>query len=286
MPRQLDPRYLKRLVSRELRELRTRAGRTQEDVAATMDWSTSKLIRIENSTVGISTSDLKALMLEYGVANGEAARLVEAAKASRQEPWYARYGEAVDPALRLLLAYESVATQVYQFQSDVLPGLLQTEDYARAVLNLITRPDLVDSALEARMERQRRFFADEPWPTLRLIIAEHVLMQTIGGVEVTRAQLERLVTLAERPEVSISVVPADTGGHPALGKSFTLLTLEHGDVDTVVYEESRGVEYLSNRDDDLVRGYWTLFEQVEKTADTGDAAIATIVRHLAGSATR
>lgn len=281
MSRQPDPRYLKRLVSRRLRELRSKTGRTQEDVAAAMDWSTSKVIRIENSTVGISTSDLKALMLEYGVENGEAAKLIDAAKASRQEPWYVRYGEAVDPALRLLLAYESVAVAMNQFQSDVLPGLLQTEDYARAVLTLALRPELVEPAVEARMERQRRLFGHEPWPKLHLVIAEHLLMYRIGGPEVTRGQLEHLVTAASRPEVSLSVVPVDTAGHPALGKSFTLLTLEDdADVDSVVYEESRGEEYLSNRDDELVRSYWSLFEQVEKVADTGEAAIAILNRHL------
>ncbi|TDV36639.1 helix-turn-helix domain-containing protein [Actinophytocola oryzae] len=279
MPRQRDPRFAKRLVGRRLRALRDGLGRTQQDVADSMDWSVSKLIRIENSSVGVSTSDLKALMLEYGVAEDEAATLIAVAKDSRRDPWYARYGDAVDGALRKLLAYEGSAVAAHQFQLEVVPGLLQTEEYARALLTLFLPADLVESAVAARMERQRHFFDDDA-PDLTVVLWEAVLAPAVGGAPVMAGQLEHLLTMMNGPKVSIEVVPFSVGAHVGLEGSFTLLDLDvDADADTVLYVEGRE-DYLTNRDDELVAPYWTRFDALRKVAETSAAATAMLERHL------
>jgi transcriptional regulator with XRE-family HTH domain len=279
MPRQRDPRFSKRLLSRRLRALRDGLGRTQQEVADSMDWSVSKVIRIENSTVGISTSDLKALMLEYGVADDEANSLIATAKESRRDPWYAEFGDAVDGSLRKLLAYESSATVVHQFQLESIPGLLQTEEYARALLSVFKPANLVEQAVAARMARQRHFFDEEP-PELNVILAESVLAQAVGGTAAMAAQLDHLLDMTKRPTVSVAVLPFAVGAHRGLEGSFTLLDLDaDADADTVLYVEGRE-DYLTNRDNELVRGFWTRYEELAKVSETGEEARAVLERYL------
>jgi hypothetical protein len=244
-----------------------------------MDWSVSKVIRIENSTVGISTSDLKALMLEYGVDDDEAAALIAIAKDSRRSPWYAEFGDAVDESLRRLLAYESSAMVLHQFQLEAMPGLLQTEEYARALFSVFKPADMVDRAVAARMERQRQFF-DEESPELNVILAESVLAQAVGGAAAMAAQIDHLLTMMKRPKVSVSVLRFSVGAHRGLEGSFTLLDLDgDADADTVLYVEGRE-DYLTNRDNELVREYWTCYEELQKVSETGEAARTVMEKYL------
>jgi transcriptional regulator with XRE-family HTH domain len=287
MPRQRDPWVSKQLVSRRLRALRDQIGRTQRQVAESMDWSLSKLIRIENATVHISTSDLKALIREYEADDAAASALIDEAKASRQAPWYASYGTVVPPTLARAIAYESAARSIHQFQLQVVPGLVQTEAYARAVLGLFLHGEDLDKAVEVRMERRRRLFDDEP-PGLHLVLDESVLLRMVGGVEVVRDQIEHLMTLAEQPWFSIAVMPLARGAYPGLHGSFTLMDLDTdiGVATVLDIEVERGEEYLTNRDDALAQTYWTRFEEIAQAAERDDAAIATLKRNLAQAGSR
>jgi transcriptional regulator with XRE-family HTH domain len=281
--RQRDPWFSKRLVSRRLRALRERRERTQQDVADSMEWSLSKLIRIENATVHISISDLKALLGEYGADQTETTALLDAARASRQEPWVAEYGSAVVPRLRRLIAYESAARSIYQFQLQVVPGLMQTEPYARALLASVLADEVVadqlDPAVAVRVERQRRLLDEDP-PELNLIIDESVLRRPIGGVGVMRHQLEHLMAMADRPWLSVAVVPLTAGAHMGLNGSFSLMELEpEAGIDTVVdIGAEGGGEHLTSRDDELARKYWSRYDDLAKVADAGDAAMTILKR--------
>jgi hypothetical protein len=282
MPRQHDPLFSKRLVGRLLQVQRDRAGRTQQVVAESMDWSVSKLIRIENATVHISTSDLKALLAEYRVAGDEAEKLVAEAKASRQAPWYATYGDAVPALLRRAIAYESAAKSIFEFQLQGIPGLVQTEAYARAMLAVFLPDEQLDTAVAVRIERQRRLLDDDP-PTLNVLLDESVLLRAVGGEDVQREQLEHLMELAERPWLRISVVPLARGGHPGVAGSFRLLDLDPAvEMATVLeIENEHGEDHLSNRDDERIQRYWSRYEDIARLADTGEAAIATLKRCIA-----
>ncbi len=282
MPRQRDPWFSKRLVGRRLQVLRERAGRTQQAVAVSMDWSVSKLIRIENATVHISTSDLKGLLAEYGVVGDEAGTLVAEAKASRQAPWYVAHGDAVPALLRRAIAYESAAKSIYQYQLQVVPGLVQTEAYARAMLALFVPRERLDTAVAVRLERQRRLLDEDP-PNVGLLLDESVLLRVIGGDAVQREQLEHLMELAEQPWMTLSVVPLARGGHAGVEGSFTVMDLDPVvEMATVLeIENEHGEDYLSSRDDELIQRYWTRYEDIAALSDTGEAAVAMLRRCLA-----
>jgi len=279
MPRQRDPWVSKQLVSRRLRTLRDEADRTQREIAKSMDWSLSKLIRIENATVHISTSDLKVLLREYEVDDAAASVLIAEAKASRQAPWY---GDRVPSRLARAIAFESAARSIHQFQLQAVPGLVQTEAYARAVLELFLRGEELDRAVEVRMERRRRLLDDDP-PELHLVLDESVLLRMVGGGDVMRDQIEYLMSLTEKSWFSIAVVPLARGAHLGLQGSFTLMELDPdvGFATVLDIEVERGEEYLTNRDDALAQTYWSRFEEIERAADREDAAIATLKRCLA-----
>jgi transcriptional regulator with XRE-family HTH domain len=287
MPRQRDPWVSKQLVSRRLRAQRDRSGRTQREVAESLDISLSKVIRIENATVHVSTSDLKALIHEYEVDEATAAALLDEAKASRETPWYASYGDVVPSTLARAIAYESAARSIHQFQLQVVPGLVQTEAYAKAVLELFLPGEKVRKAVDVRMERSRRLLEDDA-PDLHVILDESVLLRMVGGPDVMRMQIEHLMTLLDQPWFSISVVSLADGAHLGLPGSFTLMELDT-DVEMATIldiEVENGADYLTNRDDTLAQKYWSRFEKIERAAKRGDDAIAILKRCLAQSGNR
>lgn len=132
-----DPTIPRRRLRSELRKAREAANMSQRDVAAAMDWSASKLIRIESGAVNISTNDLRALLHHYGIEGDRIATLVELARAARgQTPW-AIYRDVASPEYIAFLGYESSASVIRNFEPMLVPGLLQTEDYARTVIRLL-----------------------------------------------------------------------------------------------------------------------------------------------------
>jgi transcriptional regulator with XRE-family HTH domain len=282
MPRQGHPWVAKKHVSRGLQDLRGRTGRTQEEVANSLEWSTSKLIRIENSTVGISISDLKTLLREYQASEDETELLITKARASREAPWDAVYEDVLNPVLRRLIAYESAARIIRQFQLQVVPGLLQTEAYARALLERFAPGEHLDQAVALRMERQQHVLGDDP-ADLDVIIDESVLMRPGGGPQAMRKQIEYLIDMAGEPHISIAVLPLATGVHIGLAGSFTLMNLDtEVEADTVVHVETeRGEDHLLRRDDEVATKYWARYEDLNHRAEVGKAAMAMLTRHLA-----
>ncbi|WP_051385716.1 helix-turn-helix domain-containing protein [Actinokineospora inagensis] len=278
MPRQRDPRFSKRQLGRLLRTFREQAGKTQPEVAATMDWSVSKLIRIEKAAVGVSTTDLRALLAEYGTTDAEVVNdLVEIAKESREQPWYARYDAITSEPFRRLLAYEGSAAAIHQFHPVLVPGHLQTADYARAVLSTVYTGVELDLALECRMRRQQRFDTDRP--KLSVLVDESAVRRTIGGPEVLRAQLRALLDRGAQDDTSIRVVPFSAGEHPGLAGAFMLLELDDEIGDTVLFEETAGKDYLATGDNDVVTAAWERYLAIEQAA-LSESDTASLLRHL------
>ncbi|PPK70300.1 helix-turn-helix transcriptional regulator [Actinokineospora auranticolor] len=265
MTRQRDPRFSKRQLGRLLRTFREQAGKTQPEVATRMDWSVSKLTRIEKATVGISTTDLRALLAEYDMTDEELITdLTAVAKESREQPWYAPYDAVTTEPFRRLLAYEGSAVAIHQFHPLLIPGLLQTREYALAVLANHYSGHELELALEARMQRQARQAADPA--RLVMLIDEGAVRREIGGPEVLRAQLRALLTRAAEPATSIRVVPFTAGAHHGLSGGFMLLELDEEISDTVLFEETAGKDYLANGDSDVVTTAWERFLAIEQTA--------------------
>jgi transcriptional regulator with XRE-family HTH domain len=246
MPSVLDSRVQRRRLQRELRHMRELLKYTQKDVADAMDWSLSKVVRIESGTVAISISDLRSLLQHYRITDAdEIERLVEMARASKERPtWWSNYKEATSSQYLTFLAYENAASSIYQFEPLLIPGLLQDEDYARAILQALAgsaSDKRVEEWVELRMRRQVELFDRTDPPETLFVIDEAVLHRWVGGADVMRRQLLRLKDVAARRNVTIEIVPFTAGAHPGMNGPFVILELPDGADDDVLYvENSRG----------------------------------------------
>jgi len=241
----------RRRLRTALRAARERAELTQDHVAEAMDWSLSKLIRIETGRVSISTNDVRALLQLYRMdGTAEAEELVALARVARQKPWWQESRTAIPAHYAQYIGLETEASAMRCFQSIVIPGLVQTEAYARAVVTNRTpgqiRPDEVDTRVAVRMRRKAEILDREEPPRFDIILDEAVLRRGIGGPDVHHEQLEHLVALANAPTITIQVVPFSAGAVTAAGSFVILQFPDEADGD-VVYLESALLENFIER---------------------------------------
>ena len=238
-----SPVVQRRRLRTELRKARHDAGLTQEQVAEAMDWSLSKLIRIEAGSVGISTNDLKALLRHYQIDDPDlTSDLVGLARAARERAWWSVYRDVAPPGLLQLIGYEAASFIVRNFETLLVPGLLQTEEYARAVvwpLEERATTERVDTLVEIRMRRQEQLDRDDP-PLLFFIVDEAVVRRVIGGRDVMRRQIRHLIEMAARPNVTIEIAPFSAGSHPGLTGPFVIVEFPDPGDDDVLFLEARG----------------------------------------------
>ena len=272
MPAYQDPTALRRRLRRELRSHRTAAQLTQRDVAVALDWSPSKLIRIESGAVAVTTSDLRALLSHYQVTDADVVEeLIMTAKSSKKSSW-AEYRDVVSPSAATYFGYEASATIIRQFEPLLVPGLLQTEEYMRAVFHEVLLPDVnVERMVQARLERQE-ILDREVLPELFFILDEAVLRRPLAGSATMRRQLERLEELGSRDRISIQVVPFTAGGYPGLLGPFVVL--EFSDDDTLLYLENRNDVVIRDDPDETGR-YLDLFWQLEERVATEAGLLRT-----------
>jgi transcriptional regulator with XRE-family HTH domain len=258
-----DPATLRRQLLKELRRYRSDAGLTQKDVANAMDWSASKVIRIESGSVTISTNDLRALLSYYGVKDTDVvAELVQMAKDSRRQS-FGDYRPHLSQTLVQYYGYEASAWIIRQFEPLVVPGLLQTEEYTRAVLlgHGHSAEDL-EIRVQARAERQQVLDREQP-PQLFFVMDEAVLRREIGGPRVMARQRAYLRELNERPQITIQIVPFSHGAYPGTAGPFVLLEFPGTEGDTVLYLEGRD-DYVTRDDPDQIGKYLDIFQRMER----------------------
>jgi transcriptional regulator with XRE-family HTH domain len=262
-----DPSVEARRLRSELRRARQDARLTQKDVADALDWSTSKLIRIERGAVGISITDLRALAAHYGMPDERTGELVEMARASKQPAWWTKYRQVLSPQLITLLGYEASATTIRHNNPSIIPGLLQTEEYARAMFTSYnTDPSTIDDRVTARLERQGVLDREDP-PEMRFVLDEAVIRRWVGGASVMRGQLEWLREIGDRPHVSIQIIPFSAGEHRGMAGSFALYEFPPDeDEDYVVFlEDFSGLTQIRN-DSGEASAYLDRFMELEKQA--------------------
>ena len=208
-----DPVTMRRKLKAELKRLRTGRGLTQRHVADQLDWSQSKVIRIENGSVAIGVTDLQALLRLYGVDDQPTTEsLVEMARGSKRLP-FTDFKDVFPAETLRYFAYESSASIVRQVQPLLVPGLLQTEEYARALLTSWgNEPSRIDQTWASRLERQELLERTDP-PEMFFIVDEAAVQRPVGGEGVMRHQREHLLELASRPRITIQVVPFEVGAH-------------------------------------------------------------------------
>jgi transcriptional regulator with XRE-family HTH domain len=250
----------------ELRALRERTGRTVLDVASELAWSESKLSRIETAASSVNASDLDRLLDLYHVSKADRSRLSELALRVRRNAKRAVYSEAVPDVLETFIGLEAEATAISTYGAIVVPGLLQTPEYAGAIMQATPTPedDLARERMTTRMARQA-IFARQPPPRLRVVIDEAVLLRPVGGREIMRRQMLRLTERSEWPNASIQILPLKIGAHPALTGQFTVLELSSETIPTQVFCDGLTGGVLRNGIDD-VRRYQDCFEALTRLA--------------------
>ncbi|MGW1767178.1 helix-turn-helix domain-containing protein [Streptomyces sp. NPDC002073] len=218
------PTVRRRRLGSELRRLRERAGLDQAAAAKTLECSTSKISRLETGQGVAKVLEIRSLLDRYGVTDdAERAKILDIHKSAAEVGWWeqAEYEEVLPSGLGVYVGLEYDARAVQTWELGYIPGLLQTEDYARAV-HATRPPTEVDRLVEVRMHRQRRLTASPPLE-LWAVVDESVLGREIGGQDVMRGQIQALAAASRRPNVTLQVYPARKDVHPGLRGSFALL---------------------------------------------------------------
>jgi transcriptional regulator with XRE-family HTH domain len=258
-----SPTVRRRELGARLRTLRLATGMTVEEVAARMEVSPAKISRIETAARGVSLADVRYLCDVYQVSAEERDRLLALTRESKRRSWWQQYG--LPELLSTYVGLEDAAVAIHQYETSLVPPLLQTEDYARA-LTTGAAPDAgaeqVDQLVQARLTRQSLLVSEAP-PELWAVVDEAALHRLVGGAEVMRAQLEALADRTRPRNVTVQVIPLEAGAHPGMDSAFTILHLE--EVSDVVYVEGLiGNFYLQNPAD--IARYRRAFDQLRAIA--------------------
>ena len=274
---------LRRQLLAELRRLRPAHVHTQRQVADALDWSPSKVTRIESGAVSLSVTDLRALLGFYEVADPDLVeRLVDLARRSRRaRSPFAAYADLFSVVALRFFDFEHTASRIGEVELLVVPGLLQTEEYARALMGVHgMRAEKTERFVGSRRVRQQLLDRADP-PELSFVVDESVLLRTIGGPVVMRAQLERLRELARRPNVAIRVIPLALGEHVGRRGPFVLLTFGGTNDPDVVYLEQRRGDALFQEELEVVANHRRLFAELEECAARPDELGAYVDRAIA-----
>jgi transcriptional regulator with XRE-family HTH domain len=251
------PSLRRRRLAAELRRLREQLGLSVTDVAKRLDWQASRVSRLENRQSGITAPDLRKLLDLYQVEDqNRRAHLAEVARRLNERGWWQKYsGEIVGTGLADLISLEEEARTVRSYEQELVPGLLQTPEYAQAVFRTgspLHTADQVKRKVEIRMERQHvRTRPDPPPPRFTVVLGEGVLRRPVGGRDVMLRQLEALMRLPQdRANVTIQVLPFDAGVHPAMVGPFTMLTFpDPDDLGLVILESAAGALFLEDSEE-------------------------------------
>ena len=279
------PLVQRRRLRTELRTARQDARYTQEQVARSMEWSLSKVIRIESGSVGVSANDLRALLDLYGIASLERVdELLDLARASRQSSWWSRrYKADISAQFLEFIEYEEAASVLRMYEPLLLPGLWQTREYATAIIRQLADPDIPESLIQTRIEvrmRRQELLGQDPPPEIFCVLDEAAVQRTAGQRDVARGQIARLIELAGRPSISLGIVPFSAGFHRGMLEPFHILEFpNHEDSDVLFLESSRDT-ILSRDESGEIAGYRAVFEDL-RDASLGAADTLTYLRDLA-----
>lgn len=270
-----SPTLRRRELGMLLRELRNDRGLTVEQVAARLLCSSSKVSRMETGQRGATARDIRDLCDIYGVTDpAQRERLTRLAAEGKQQGWWQAH--ELD-YFATYVGLEEAAIAVRGYQSSVVPGLLQTPAYARAMAEVVPEvtPSRVDELVKVKMRRQALLSKDPPLP-LSVILDEAVLHRVVGGPQAMRAQLDHLVEAAGLYEVTIQIIPYSAGAHPALESTFSILDFDDP-VPSVVYVEGLiGFIYVE-RSQDVAR-YERVFGRLQEIALSPKRSLEAIAK--------
>ncbi|MFJ3926812.1 helix-turn-helix domain-containing protein [Streptomyces sp. NPDC090022] len=262
---------LGRQLGDELRRLREDAGLTTADAADALDCTKGKISRIENGRVTVRLPDLVAMLHAYDVTDASVrsrlSALAKKANRRRREGWWNQYGAVLADAYRDYIALEAIAGSIRTFQAQLVPGLLQTPEYIRAV-TVASRQwqtgDEIEQFVQVRLARQERLNGEAPIQ-LWAVLSEAVLLQQVGGSAIMHAQLEHLLAATELPNVTIQVLPFSRGAHASMFGPYVVLGFrEEGALDVVLTDNPTGSIWLEREAE--VSRYRDLFDAARTSA--------------------
>jgi transcriptional regulator with XRE-family HTH domain len=245
------PTVLRRLLGAQLRRLREGKGISRESAGYTIRASGSKISRLELGRVGFKERDVLDLLTLYGVLDEtERAEFLALARRANAPGWWHRYSDLLPSWFETYLGLEQASTMIRTYELQFVPGLLQTKEYARAV-TLLGHDDVEDVERRVELRMRRQEVLDQPGaPTLWAVIDEAALRRSLNGPELLRAQLDHLLAMNGRPNVSVQIAPLSFGGHAAAGGPFSILRFAEPDLPDIVYlEQLTSALYLDKRSD-------------------------------------
>lgn len=285
MPRASGPTIARWQLGSQLKSMREAVKITQIQIAEVLACSESKIYKLEAGDVGINRGDLLVMLDTYQISNDDPRRssALDLQSQGRQRGWWAKYG-TLPTNYSMYVGLEGAATEIKNFELAVVPGLLQTEDYARAVTSgaFPEQPEEVERRVGLRMARQACLTDDPP---LRFwgIVDEGVLHRCTGGDVVIRAQLLHLIELSKRTNVTIQVLPFSEGWHPGSTGPFSVLEFPEGVHSPVAYVISQAGDVYLEREDDVHRVTltYTHLQTAALSVSKSRDLIAALARQLA-----
>lgn len=268
------PTVVRRQLGRQLKALRELAGFSVAQVVAhrSLGISRAKLFKLEAGKHPVKPQDVAVLCGHYRAAAEETEALTSLALATTGESWWHVYGEdAVLDGFPLYLEIEPITHELFTYESELIPGLLQTPKYARAVYQARNPGDAsseIERRVALRVQRQAILTRVEPTPapTLHVVLNEAAVLREVGGPDVMRDQIERLRDAAHRPNININILPLKVGAHAAMESAFVILDFPDPQEDpSVVYLDTPSSAAYLQKPDDLDR-YRTIFGHVLKQA--------------------
>jgi transcriptional regulator with XRE-family HTH domain len=277
------PTILRMLLGTQLRRLREASGITPDQAGYEIRGSRSKISRVEHGRVGFKERDVADLLTLYGVTDERMReQMLSLARQANTQGWWARYGDVLPDWFEAYVGLEEAAALIRTYELQFVPGLFQTEDYARAVTVLGHRAapeEEIEHRVGLRMKRQAVLAGPEPGPRIWAVVDEAALRRPLGGRSVMRAQLQHLIEVATLPQVTLQVMPFRYGGHAAAGGSFSILRFTEPEIPDVVYiEQLTGALYLERRDD--VDHYMEVMNRLSAEAETPADSPETLARMI------
>jgi transcriptional regulator with XRE-family HTH domain len=266
-----SPIVRRRRLAAELREIRESKGESGDAVAKALHWSPSKISRYERAKTGLPPGEVERLLDYYGITGSRRDVLLSLARDASQKGWWEDYGDSLSPDYQQFIGLEDEASAIAVWQFDVVPGLLQSEAYARSIISTYSQiepvtPGMIDRLVKVRMRRQH-IVNRESGLDLSVVIDESVLQRRVGDDRVMYEQLQRLVRDAERPNVTVQVLPLD-GQHTVFAESFVIFRFDPdsdtGLKDVVSTEHLRNDFSLEGEKETYL--HWIAFQMLTRAA--------------------
>ncbi len=264
------PTVLRILLGSQLRRLRQERGISREEAGYAIRASHAKISRLELGKVSFKERDVADLLTLYGVTDpADRAPLLELARQANRPGWWHKYSDLLPHWFEVYVGLEEAASIIRTYEIQFVPGLLQSRDYARAVISIghpRASKEEIDRRIELRERRQQRLLGPDA-PTLWAVVDEAAVRRPFGGPKVMRGQIEHLLEMTERPNIRLQVLPFSRGGHAAAGGPFTFLRFSEPALPDVVYiEQLTSALYLDKRED--TDAYMEVMDRVSVQANT------------------